>query len=118
MKVRAAAVHRRFAPVGEVFAEVGGEGLGDLVGGVVAAARVALPEHDVRVVAFGERADRLEHVAVEDGHAERDGRGREGPVRKAGFAVAGQCGRSGGVGEPVQGRVGEGVVVGDAVVEL
>src|SRR5512132_4016991 len=87
---------RSSAEAGEELAQVGGEQVGGVVGGPVAAAVELAPGDDVGVVALGELADRSE-VEGEVGQALVDG-GRLGRLGGVLVLVVAAGRRRGGVG--------------------
>ena len=96
-------------------AEVAEEQVGGVVGGPVAAAVVLVPGDDAGVVAFGEAADGSE-VEGEAGQADGDG-GRPGGLGGVLVLVVEAGRRRGGVGQPVDGDVGDDVVLAQGVAE-
>src|SRR5215218_4556733 len=109
---------RRRAPsaeLGEELAEVAGEEVGGVVGGPVAAAVELAPGDDVGVVAVGEAAQGPE-VVGEAGQPHGDGGGLGGVGGVVVLVVeAGR--RGGGVGQPVDGHIGQEVVGAEGVAE-
>ena len=107
----------RSAELAEELADVGDQQVGGVVGGPVAAAVELAPGGDVVVIAFGEAAQWAE-VVGERGQADREGR-RLGRLLLVRVLVV-EAGRGGGgVGEPVDGGVGEDQIgVGDTGEEL
>src|SRR5215218_9569174 len=95
-------------------ADVVDEEVGDLAGGVVAAAVVFRPVDDVLVVAFGEGSDRVE---VEIELRQTGGRGRRlrRPLLIVRVLVVQPCRGPARVGEPIDADVGQDVVVVDGI---